>query len=79
VIYKPVSDTPIKPKIMQRVLNNASKNKDGFVLPELLRVIYESAKRASEIVVVFKKLRAVNHSKNDARVLLVTLVKDKGS
>ena len=33
---------------MQRVLNNASsKNKDGFILPELLRVIYESAKRAS--------------------------------
>ena len=32
---------------MQRVLNNASKNKDDFVLPELLRVIYASAKRAS--------------------------------
>ena len=32
---------------MQRVLNNASKNKDGFVLPELLRVIYENTKRAS--------------------------------
>ena len=32
---------------MQRVLNNASKNKDGFVLPESLRVIYESAKRTS--------------------------------
>jgi hypothetical protein len=32
---------------MQRVLNNVSKNKDGFVLPELLRVIYERAKRAS--------------------------------
>jgi hypothetical protein len=32
---------------MQRVLNNASENKDDFVLPELLRVIYESAKRAS--------------------------------
>jgi len=32
---------------MQRVLNNDSKNKDGFVLPELLRVVYESAKRAS--------------------------------
>ena len=31
---------------MQRVLNNASKNKDGFVFPELLRVIYESDKRA---------------------------------
>ena len=30
---------------MQRVLNNASKTKDGFVLPEL--VIYESTKRAS--------------------------------
>ena len=29
---------------MQRVLNNASKNKDGFVL---LRVIYENVKRAS--------------------------------
>jgi hypothetical protein len=26
---------------MQRVLNNASKNKNGFVLSELLRVIYE--------------------------------------
>ena len=51
---------------MQRVLNNASKNKDGFVLPELFRVIYESAKRVSWIVVVFKKLRAVNHPKNDA-------------
>ena len=32
---------------MQRVLNKASKHKDGFVLPELLRVIYESAMRAS--------------------------------
>ena len=32
---------------MQKVLNNASKNKDGFVLPEFLSVIYESAKRAS--------------------------------
>ena len=32
---------------MQRVLNNASKNKDSFVLPELLRVIYENVKRAS--------------------------------
>ena len=32
---------------MQRVLNNASQNKDGFVLTELLRVTYESAKRAS--------------------------------
>jgi hypothetical protein len=29
-------------------------------------------------MVVFKKLKAVNHYKNDARVLLVTLVKDKG-
>ena len=28
---------------------------------------------------VFKKVRAVNHSKNGARMLLVTLVKDKGS
>ena len=38
---------PKRLKTMQRVLNNASKTKDGFVLPELLRVIYESAKRAS--------------------------------
>jgi hypothetical protein len=28
---------------------------------------------------LFKKVRAVNHSKNDARVLLATLVNDKGS
>ena len=32
---------------MQIVLSNASKNKDGFMLPELLRVIHESAKTAS--------------------------------
>jgi hypothetical protein len=42
-----LSDKNITYLLIIIIYDKDMKNKDGFVLPELLRVIYESAKRAS--------------------------------